>query len=98
MRRNTKGVLTNPPASRWGKKQAAKKRPAARKPRQKRRGSSAAAPIPATRLGTPVEIVYRHVHGGTYRHRFDRGSQLLHTDDGSALIVTGVNVKAFIEG
>lgn len=97
MRRNTRGILKNPPLSAFGSR-SAKRRPARTQAGRSKTKPASSPRIAATRLGTPVEIVYRHVHGGTYRHRFTKGAQLVHTNDGAALIITGVNVKAFIEG
>ena len=94
MRQNTRGILTNPPLSTYGKKSRfSRVRKAAKmKPRR------ASARLDVVKLGQPLSIEYKHEDGGTYRHRFDENTILTYTTDGMYLIITGANVKAFIEG
>lgn len=69
-----------------------------RRPRSGRKSKARAAVLRTVLLGAPVEIVYRHARGGTYRHKFGRKSRLSVSTDGRFLIVDGVAVKNFIEG
>lgn len=62
------------------------------------KSTARAAVLRTVLLGAPVELVYRHARGGTYRHKFGRGARVSVSHDGRFLIVDGVRVKQFIEG
>lgn len=81
-------------------KAARRRRVAPRKATTKRTRTPAAraAVLRTVLLGEPIELVYRHAHGGTYRHKFTKGTRISFTLDGKALVIDGSNVKAFIEG
>lgn len=69
-----------------------------RRPTPRKRRSAAGSVLRTVLLGTPIELIYRHAHGGTYRHKFNKGTRVSYTHDGRALVIDGSNVKAFIEG
>lgn len=71
-------------------------RVAATRTRKAARRKAGGPVVRATLLGTPVEIVYRHADGGTYRHKFSATARLSYTADG-VLLIDGRSVKAFIE-
>lgn len=85
-------------------KRRARRRPTPRRSTTTRRARSGgkskarAAVLRTVLLGAPVEIVYRHARGGTYRHKFGRGARVSVSHDGRILVVDGVRVKQFIEG
>lgn len=75
-------------------------RPSPKKRNRRSGGKSTAraAVLRTVLLGEPVELIYRHAHGGTYSHKFKRGTRVSYTHDGRALVIDGSSVKAFIEG
>lgn len=103
MRRNTVGRLkVNPPArSAFGRKVTAPRPGPSRKSTRRSHTTAPRAvtkPVNVYPLGRPEAINYAHGRGGRYTHKFGKNARLFCSAEGDALIITGVNVKAFIEG
>lgn len=85
-------VKKNPPrTTRTAKKQ--RRKPA----RRVKPAAKASSVVRGTLLGRALTLTYQHARGGRYRHKFTSGAKVGVINDGKTLVITGIDVKNFIE-